>query len=51
MALARVGKPRASGEVGSGGKCLPDGGVDLLLGQVALWQNEQAGLGEAGDTI
>lgn len=37
------------GQWGSGEECLPDGGVDLLLGQVALWQREQVWLGEAGD--
>ena len=36
------------GAVGRYGTCLPDGGVDLLLGQVALRQREQARLGEAG---
>lgn len=32
MVLVRVGKLRVSGEVGSGGKCLLDGGVDFFFG-------------------
>lgn len=43
------GQGRRGGQ-GAMGRYLPDGGVDLLLGQVALWQREQAWLGEGGDT-
>lgn len=37
---AGPGLSLAGGHKGSGGTHLPDGGVDLLLGQVTLWQRE-----------